>query len=49
MIGIDPHSVYHFGYPLFLSLPDLTTIVNYFDGLKKKRHFLKIKSTADVT
>ena len=40
MINIDPHIVYHFGYPLFLHLPDLTTKVNYFDDLKKNRRFL---------
>ena len=48
MISIDTHSVYHFGYPLFWSLPDLTTKVNSFDDLNKNRHFF-IKSTADVT
>ena len=48
MISIDPDSVYHFGYLLFCSLPDLTTKVNSFDDLKKSRHFF-IKSTADVT
>ena len=36
MISIDPHSIYHFGYRLFLSLPDLTTKVNSFDDLEKK-------------
>ena len=46
MISIDPHSVYHFGYPI--SLPDLTIKVNYFDDLKKRSIFL-IKTTADVT
>ena len=47
MISIDPHSVYHFGYPLFLVsavlgihyldpyLQDLTNKVNSFDDLKK--------------
>ena len=44
MISIDPHSVYHFGYLLFCSLPDLMTKVNSFDDLKKNRHFF-IKST----
>ena len=39
MIDIDPHNVYHFGYPLFLALPHLTTTVNSFDDLKKNRHF----------
>ena len=38
MIGIDPHSFYHFGYPLFETLPDLTTKVNYFDDLNQNRH-----------
>ena len=33
MISIDPHSVYHFGYPLLLSLPDLMTKGNSFDDL----------------
>ena len=47
MISIDPHSAYHFGHPLFGSLPDLTTEVNFFDDLKKS-HFI-IKSTADIT
>ena len=45
-ISIDPHSVYHFGYPLFRSLPDLTTKVNSFDDLIKVGFF--IKSTAGV-
>ena len=40
MSSIDPHSVYHFGYPLFLSLPDLTTKVNSFDDLNKNRRFV---------
>ena len=31
MIDIDLHSVYHFVYPLFCSLPDLTTETNSFD------------------
>ena len=35
MIGIDPHSVYHFGYLLFCALLDLMTKVNCFDDLKK--------------
>ena len=35
MIGVDPHSVFYFGYPLFRALPDLTTEVNSFDNLKK--------------
>ena len=35
MISIDPHSVYHFRYPLFRSLPDLTINVNSIDDLKK--------------
>ena len=48
MISIDPHSVYHFGYPLVRSLPDLKTKVNSFDDLNKNRHFF-IKSTAGVT
>ena len=39
MIRIDPHHVYHFGYPLFESLPDLMTKVNSFDDLNKNRHF----------
>ena len=39
MISIDPHSVYHFGYLLFLSLSDLTTKVNSFDDLNKNGHF----------
>ena len=38
MIGIDSQSVYHFGYPLFLTLPDLTTKVNSFYDLNKDRH-----------
>ena len=46
MISIDPHSVYHFGYPLVRSLPDLKTKVNSFDDLNK---FFFIKSTAGVT
>ena len=37
MIGIDPHSVYYFGYPLFRALPDLTTEVNSFDHLSKNK------------
>ena len=41
MIGIDWHSAYNFGYPLFLSLPDLMTEINSFDDLNKNRHFLK--------
>ena len=40
MISIDPQRVYHFGYPLFRSLPDLTTKVNSFDDLNKNRIFL---------
>ena len=40
MIDIDSHSVYNFGYPLFLSLPDLMTEVNSFDALNEKRHYL---------
>ena len=48
MISIDPHSVNHFGYPLFLSLPDLKTKVNSFDDLNKNRHYF-IKLTADFT
>ena len=40
MISIDPHDVYQFGYPLFLSLPDLMTNVNSFDNFNKNRHFL---------
>ena len=39
MISIDPHNVYHFGYPLFYFLPDLTTKVNFFDDLKKMGTF----------
>ena len=39
MICIDPHSVYHFEYLLFLFSPDLTTEVNFFDDLNKNRHF----------
>ena len=33
IISIDPHNFYNF-FPLFLSLPDLTTEVNSFDDLK---------------
>ena len=40
MVSIDPHNVYHFGYPLFSSLPDPTNKVNSFDDLNKNRHFL---------
>ena len=40
MISIDPHSVYHFGYPLFFVLPDLMTKVNSFDDFNKNGHFL---------
>ena len=40
MIGIDSHIVYNFGYPLFRSLPDLTTEINSFNDLNKIRHFL---------
>ena len=29
MISTDQHSVYHFGYPQFLSEPDVMTEVNY--------------------
>ena len=47
-ISIDSQSVYHFGYPLFGSLPDLTTKVNSFDDLNKNRHFF-IKHTARIT
>ena len=47
-VGIDPHSVYYFGYLLFWSLPDLTTKVNSFGDLNKHRH-LENKLTADVT
>ena len=43
MISLDTHSVYHCGYPLFRSLPDLTTKIYYFDNLNKNRHFF-IKS-----
>ena len=44
MIGIDPHSVYHFGCPIFLSLPDLTTKVNYLNDfvLNRLRTLLKL-------
>ena len=42
------HSVYYFGYALFLALPDLTIEVNYFDDLNKNKHSV-IKSTADDT
>ena len=35
MIDIDPHGAYHFGYPLFETLPDLMTRVNSFNDLKK--------------
>ena len=31
MIGIGPRGIYHFGYPLFQALPDVTTKVNSFD------------------
>ena len=40
MIGIDPQSVNHFGYPIFL--PDLMTKVNYFDELNKIHIFIII-------
>ena len=43
-----PPGVYHFVYPQFLFLPDITTKINSFDDLKKNRHFF-IKSTVDVT
>ena len=42
MVSIDPHIVNHFGYPLFCSLPDLTTKVNSFDDLKKNGHLWSI-------
>ena len=48
IIDIDPQIVCHFGYPLFLALPDLITKVNSFDDLKKNTHCF-MKSTADVT
>ena len=48
MICIDPQNVYHFGYALFLALPDLNTEVNSLDHLNKVTNFF-IKSTADRT
>ena len=38
MIGIEPQIVYHFGYPAFWALSDLTNKVNYFDGFNKNMH-----------
>ena len=38
--GINPHSACHFGYPLLLALPDVTTEVNCFDDLSKKNCLL---------
>ena len=49
MFSIDPYSVYHFGYPLFLSLPGLTTEVNSFVDLNKNMYFLLNRLAADVT
>ena len=48
MISTDPDSVYHFGYPLFCSLLDITTKVNCFDDLNKNRH-LFIKKALHIT
>ena len=39
MIGIDPQSVNDFRHTLLLTLPDLTTKVNYFDDLNKNMYF----------
>ena len=48
IIDFDPKNVCHFGYPLFLALPNLITEVNSFDDLNKNAHCF-MKSTADVT
>ena len=40
IIGIDPHSVYYFGYPLLQPSPYLTTKVNSFDDLTNKNSFI---------
>ena len=48
VICIDSHSVYHFEYPIFLSLPDLMIEVISSNDLKKNRHCF-FKSTVDVT
>ena len=47
MISTDPQNVYHFGYPLFWTLPDLTKL-NSFNDLNRNTHCF-IKSTADIT
>ena len=49
LIGVDPLNAYHFGYALFLALPDLTTKINYFVDLNKDMQFVFIKSTATST
>ena len=40
VIGTDPQSVYHFGYPEFLALLVLKTKVNSFDDLNKNTNRL---------